>query len=241
MTRQTLHRFLILGLGLLLSACSLNPDQPATIPKPFGHGQEGSSRWQIFCLHMPFEPVPKWHLDLLLMDRLLAPELYREGNGIQLWRFHRRSADDGAGHRLRFLVYAPEPVRQRIQTSLQGNSVLAELIAAGWVKNLSSECGSSADSIDIAATSDRSWSPELQRAWPYFAMGVSATLLDLVESERRRFPQQERSLEAWIALYAEIQNHLDELWRVEGQHGFLHHLNALFGYQPIRLQQHSRF
>ncbi len=26
---------------------------------------------------------------------------------------------------------------------------------------------------------------------------------------------------------------VDDMWRQEGRHAFLHHLNAVFGYQPL--------
>lgn len=235
----------LLGVSLL-SGCSTLTAQHGDSPiKPLFKAEAlPEGRWRIFCINMPFDPeqTTRWSLDALIMDQVLAPELYREKEHIALWRFHRRSANDQAGHRLRFLVYANADSLQRIETSLQGNALLDSLQAAKLTRNLKSDCGGfNTDSSDIAATSDPHWSPELQAAWPYFAMGVSATLLDLIEQERKKFPVQERTLDEMLALYDHIQQSIDALWLKEGQHGFLHHLNALFAYQPIWLNQHSRF
>ncbi|MBN1664889.1 MAG: hypothetical protein JW943_14915 [Deltaproteobacteria bacterium] len=240
--RRTFLPLLFLTLSLtVLSACSAMPKQPDAAIKPFARSSALPARWQIFCIHMPYETETKWHLDTLLIDRILAPELYREKDNIALWRFHRRSGNDSAGHRLRFLVYAEESALQRIAGALQQSPLLEQLIRAKLVKNLDAECGSGPESIDVAATSDPNWSPELQHAWPYFAMGVSAALLDLIESERRKFPEQERSVEELLTMYEQIHKNISRVWLKEGQHGFLHHLNALFGYQPIWLQQNSWF
>lgn len=63
----------------------------------------------------------------------------------------------------------------------------------------------------------------MQRAWPYFIQGVSRLWLELI-----------REIEAggeWPddpeARYAAIGEELDALWRNQGDHALLHHLNAV--------------
>ena len=33
--------------------------------------------------------------------------------------------------------------------------------------------------------------------------------------------------------YRQVQAGITDLWQTEGRHAFLHHLNALFGYEPL--------
>ena len=42
-----------------------------------------------------------------------------------------------------------------------------------------------------------------------------------------------KNMKAMVAFYQEVNTTLSELWRKEGRHAFLHHLNALFGYEPL--------
>jgi hypothetical protein len=43
--------------------------------------------------------------------------------------------------------------------------------------------------------------------------------------------------------YAGTGSDITALWKNEGRHAFLHHLNALFGYEPIVIieRRHMRF
>ena len=36
-----------------------------------------------------------------------------------------------------------------------------------------------------------------------------------------------------MAVYQEVNATLSQMWREEGRHAYLHHLNALFGYEPL--------
>ncbi len=41
--------------------------------------------------------------------------------------------------------------------------------------------------------------------------------------------------------YERIEERLKELWKAEGGHALLHHLNALFGYVPVRIRKVDLF
>jgi hypothetical protein len=73
----------------------------------------------------------------------------------------------------------------------------------------------------------------MQRAWPYYIMGVSRLWLELIR-EYERAGHLPRSPEA---RYAAINQKIDRLWRDEGGHALLHHLSAMFGYQEIAVVQ----
>jgi len=90
----------------------------------------------------------------------------------------------------------------------------------------------------VEGSSDPRWSPELQRAWPYYIMGVSEMWLRLIDEHARAAAPQEEApdLGRTVAFYRQVDQAVTRTWQKEGEHAFLHHLNALFGYQPIDLR-----
>ena len=88
----------------------------------------------------------------------------------------------------------------------------------------------------------------MQRAWPYFAMGVSQLWLSLIDQHiasmapNRGYVFAEESfteddVEALIELYQHIDEKLVATWESEGGHALLHHLNALFGYGEVAIYE----
>ena len=81
----------------------------------------------------------------------------------------------------------------------------------------------------IEDTSDRHWPLSVQRTWPALAMGASRMWLDLV-GEIADEHAGEQDLEQ---RYVAVQQDISDLWAREGQHAVLHHLSAIFAYQPL--------
>ena len=71
----------------------------------------------------------------------------------------------------------------------------------------------------------------MQRAWPYYIMGVSRLWLDLI----REYGQSDDLPRASKKRYATISQTLDSLWRDEGGHALLHHLSAIFAYREVEV------
>jgi hypothetical protein len=88
---------------------------------------------------------------------------------------------------------------------------------------------------DIEDTSDAKWSPALQKAWPYFIMGASQMWLDLIDKLIAERPSGKGSttLEQTRQLYRDVDVEVLRVWQNEGRHAFLHHLNAIFEYEPL--------
>ena len=62
--------------------------------------------------------------------------------------------------------------------------------------------------------------------------------LKLIEEVGAEDPQPEYSdMAAVIDYYRTVNDRVNTLWREEGQHAYLHHLNALFGYQPLVIRE----
>ena len=95
--------------------------------------------------------------------------------------------------------------------------------------------------IELSATSDKSWTPELQRQWPSFIMGVCATWLGLIEEILPAANTEHETLPEILARYHEANEQITTLWQEQGQHAFFHHTSAIFGYQPLQIRKYIQF
>lgn len=244
------QRILCLLLGLfLLSACGSMPvEKPVPIAGAFPESkppENGQKSWWAcrFQIHWPADEPPDFTVDLLLAHAVVGPVLKAHSRDIDWWRFHRRAARDPAGHRFSFLFYAEPAVAAEIFAAISGRRILQETLDADWVVSVDYDDPSQSHQRDIEALSDPNWSPAMQRNWPYFIMGVSSLWLalidDLMGSESDA--DTEMDLTARMEAYRAVASELNALWYEEGQHALLHHLNAIFGYEPIRIRKNLRF
>jgi hypothetical protein len=66
-------------------------------------------------------------------------------------------------------------------------------------------------------------------------MGVSQMWLNLISETVADLPTADASLslDEYEQFYIEVNATVTLLWEINGRHAFLHHLNALFGYEPL--------
>lgn len=232
----------LLALLCLLSACTrvVTVQTPAdTLPAGSVTTAEDADAWWsiIFTLHWDPEQEPDWYLDALLADQVCAPALLDYGPQIGLWRFHRRAADDQAGHRFSLMVYTDPVTAEAIYAQVRAESLLQWLESDGRIDAVSMARLDRPELPPIARTSDAAWPPEIQASWPWFIMGVSQTWLSLIRQVMVEQPLQGSSTDGLLDYYRSVNDQVTVLWRVYGQHVYLHHLNALFGYQPLVIRE----
>jgi len=174
--------------------------------------------------------------DLLIAHRVISPVLDRYRKEILLWRFHRRAVRDEAGHRFSFIFYSTAANARKIYAAIESSAVLDQLKAEGVIEKVTLDDTHVITRPGIEATSDRHWSVALQKAWPFFIMGVSQTWLDLISQYAEDGRRKPVSIAETRAFYAEIAQEVEATWKKEGGHAFLHHLNGLFGYGPVNLR-----
>ena len=63
-------------------------------------------------------------------------------------------------------------------------------------------------------------------------MGASRMWLDLVSDLASR----ESSIDGIDAKYKKVQDEITRIWREQGQHAILHHMNAVYAYQPLLIR-----
>lgn len=232
-------------LALLLGGCSTGtvrePAAEKRVPVP-GEMRETSYGWWQACFRMPFDEngEPRWAVDHLLAHRVAAPLLAARAGEIGLWRFHRRAGRDSAGHQFSVIFYSGAETAASFFRDMDASPVVADLIESGYMKEVVKNCrGEELAALD--ATSDPAWDSRLQTSWPYFIMGVSAHWLSLIEEIEREMPAGTDEVPALLDRYGQVQDEISEIWRIQGQHAYLHHLNAIFGYQPMFIRKDMRF
>lgn len=177
----------------------------------------------------------------MLAHGVVGPVLRKHSKDLSLWRFHRRAVRDDTGHQFSFLFYSTSSISIQIIEALRENEILRLALDAGVVEKLSFDDPTKPMRPQIQATSDGRWSPTLQRNWPSYIMGVSSLWLGLIDDFMADMPAQGQDLSALLEQYRQADSKVSALWRNEGQHAFLHHLSAVFGYEPLLIKKEMTF
>ncbi len=188
-----------------------------------------------FQMNWPEKTRPNLYLDTMLAHKIVLPVLNKNRKNIYLWRIHRRAARDKAGHQFSFIFYASPAAARKIYRSITADPFLNQLKQAGIVVRYIFDNTGTAVRPGIEATSDPSWSVPIQKSWPYFIMGTSQTWLDLIVlfAENKASENTPQSLQELQLFYQQIHKSITASWQKEGRLAFLHHLNAIFGYEPV--------
>lgn len=173
-------------------------------------------------------PVNNFFVDLIIIDLIIYPLLEIFEQNLILWRIHRSATEDG--HILRFIFYTSPEIAKDIYESMQRTKFYA-LVKENYVEEITQQEGSQG----VEGAGDGSWPKEINRAWPYYIMGVSTMFLELIKEVKQSITDEvkEGGTEEY---YKEIEKKIDELWFKYGCHSFIHHLSAVVGYKPMIAQ-----
>ena len=229
---------LLILLMMVIAGCATTgpAKSPETIAPPPQEIASSNGWWFAqFRMHWPAEEQANWHLDLLIAHKVVAPALVQYKDEINLWRFHRRAVRDKTGHQFSFIFYASAETAYQVFNMLRSNELLSEMKSAAMIIKDQYDNTDRITKPRIENTSDASWPPSIQKNWPYFIMGASRMWLNLISETIADMPGPDRllSLQENEELYKKANDAISELWQKEGQHAFLHHLSALFGYKEI--------
>lgn len=237
----------LVGLLLSLCGCATQIEQIAgnsSIADPVSVPDDDHTRHWYFSrykIHWPEGEEPAWHIDTMLADVIIKPVLNRYENDIPVWRLHRRAARTRAGHQFSFIFFTSRSAAEKILMEFDQHPVIDRLLERNILDRAFTSDIDKPYKHDFEDASWPKWSDEMRQAWPYFIMGTSATWLDLVEQYAAEENIDTTDLDSLLQAYKRINDRISELWWSEGGHAFLHHLNAIFGYQPLVTNQKSRF
>jgi hypothetical protein len=239
---------LLIGMSdMLLNACAPAPNRfppgmVTTFPLSVSVSGEEKSWWTCrFKISWPLDAQPDGAVDLLLAHAVVGPVLREHSKDLSWWRFHRRALRDEAGHQFSFLFYSTSDISFQIMEAIKKNKILRLTLDAGIVEKFRFDDPTKAGRPHIEATSDDHWSPALQRNWPSYIMGVSSLWLGLIDDFMADVPAHDDNVYALLDRYRQAESKVSALWRNEGQHAFLHHLSAIFGYEPVLIRKEIRF
>ena len=196
----------------------------------------GSGWWYArYRMNWPPDTEAIWHMDLYIAHQVIMPLLDRYSGDIHLWRFHRRANRDAHGRQFTFWFYSSPRTAQQIFEDLKKNPVVIDNLAGGFLDEVVYSNPAKIKRPNIKDTSDPKWPESIQETWPYYIAGVSQMWLNLVarvaDSDLKDDPPA--SSEEIDAFYREVDKSVTELWQTKGRHAFMHHLNAVFGYEPM--------
>ena len=240
MWSKRIRHWLAIGFLLLitLTGCAsldqgarpeVKPVAPEELPS-------GNGWWGVrFRMNWPPDTGPVWHMDLYLAHQVIMPLLKEKKNDIHLWRFHRRASRDRAGRQFTFYFYSAPRTAQQIYDALQSNPILIDTLSAGVIDEIVYDDPANINRPNIGDTSDKKWPLSIQKTWPYYINGVSQMWLNLLAeiADRDLKGNDPASIEDIESFYRQVDETVTDLWQENGRHAFLHHLNAIFEYEPL--------
>jgi hypothetical protein len=183
---------------------------------------------------------PNFVVDLFIIDLLINPAVKNFKSDLILWRFHRRAARDDAGHELKFIFYTSSKIAEQVFNYIRSNDFY-DIIINNYTETTGvnlSVYNKEVDSCKIEATSDSAWPLEIQKTWPYYIMGVCDMFINFIEEIKKSkdIKIDKNNLKQTESSYKEIEQEITKQWFGYGQHAFLHHLGAIFAYNPIKFK-----
>jgi hypothetical protein len=126
-------RWLFLGTVFLwlTMGCAASVTQIPTGPTPLAEAPDpqGSGWWFVrFKMDRPAEET-RWEKDLLVAHRVASPLIAAHEEVIDLWRFHRRSAEDNTGHQFSFLFFTTAGVVDSINQMVLDDPLVRRMLA----------------------------------------------------------------------------------------------------------------
>ena len=228
---------------LMLTACApalqVQPS-PAFEPKAAALDAEQADRywWQLrIRLTWPKDEQPDFAAHLLIAEQLYLPVIIENQGDMPLWRFHRRAGRGDSGNQFSLIFFSDKATAARIEEEVASAELTHWLLDSKLIDKVRFAQRSPEELGRLELTSDPEWPIDIQRSWPYFAMGASQTWLMLVQEL-----SQQDALEGdvdYVTLmqhYREVDTRLNAQWQQYGQHAYLHHLSAIFGYQPLQIR-----
>ena len=249
---ENFRRLVIAVLILFLSACSYNYSSQETPLQQVSLEQIKSNQqelwWRVrFRFHWPEDENLDFSYHLLIADQILKPIIDKHKDQLTLWRFHRRAARDNSGHQFSFIFYTTEEIAGEINNRIEDHSIvnqlkLAKVLEVVRFTNPKKDQASQVESQKIEATSDPIWPIEVQKSWPVFIQGVSQSWLDFIHQEQGDdYSPDFSNIQQMLDFYRGLDQRITDKWGLYGRHAYFHHINGLFGYSPVYIQESNQW
>jgi hypothetical protein len=173
--------------------------------------------------------------DLLIAHRVVGPVIRANDGDIGLWRFHRRSAEDQAGHQFSFLFYTSAAVADRVHQAAMEDPLVARMLSAGVIRKVFTDAVDHERSPEYGGHQrPRTGRRSCRTTGPITSWGSAACGWEWSS----RFPgnsgiADDATMEQLLVHYEQVNDRVTRIWKKEGYHALLHHLNAIYGYEAL--------
>lgn len=190
-----------------------------------------------FKIYWPQNENARWYVGLLIAHKIIKPIIHKYQSQLEFWRFHRRADRDEFGHQFNFLFYSPRDTASKIYRQIQEIPLLNKLKNKNILEKTIFDDTKEINHPNIEERSDPNWPLIIRRTWPHFIMGVSQMWLAQIDETyySNEFKQDKSSLQTLINQYKQINKQISKIWQDQGRHAYLHHLNAIYGYIPLKI------
>jgi hypothetical protein len=237
---RIISRLIVFCLFCIAAGCAMPPPRTGEAATYGGTQQQPYWWYARYRIAWPEGADPDWRVDLLLADAVVKPVLDANRQQIRYWRFHRRANRDAAGHEFSFIFYADKETAARIYAALAEMKLVDTLLEKHILLKVVTDNLDNNHQNGVQDTSDKNWSETLQIAWPAYIMGVSDLWLQLIAQNVDKYPP-DAGVDELLEKYGAANDKITAMWQKEGQHALLHHLSAIFGYEPIILHKAIQF
>jgi hypothetical protein len=201
------------------------------------------SQWFDFYFHVDNHPsrqtgVWRTWVDIFLLDALVRKAI-ADTNSI--WIIHRRFRADHAGHEFKFSAYTTLAERDVIENAIRAHPAFQNFIdRISQFNDASKRFYSRSADMELHSRGEGHWPQELAGPWLDFMRTSSKMLLDLtgniiaVRMQSKRPPQWD-DVDMLESYYTEIDREVASIWHRLGWPAYLHHLNMVFGYEPVAI------
>ena len=134
-----------------------------------------------------------------------------------------------------FIFFASASTAENVLNGIKIDPSIDRFIRAGIIDRAGYDDPMRIIRPNLEDEADKSWPLAVRRAWPYYMMGASQLWLNLIaETAAQKLADQPPASVAEIeSFYQQVDRAVTEVWQNQGQHAFMHHLNALFEYEPL--------
>lgn len=173
------------------------------------------------------------HIDFSIIRYVVYDIINKYNKDILHWRFHRRFNEDKAGHIFKLFVFTDKSIGQQVKTDIDTNLLSKLLLTHRILKSIDWKEENKSDGLNdkVEGILDaQKWTIEIKKSWIHFAEGVSKLMMDWILLYDAPKIDSNTNFTEIDKRYKTIQDDFEGKILKDGQHAFIHHLDAFFGY-----------
>jgi len=190
-----------------------------------------------FNISLDRNQKPKTWIDIFIIDTIVREVVLQKKAEIKFWRIHRRWADDEHGHELTLDCFTNEEAASEIKSLINNSDYFKILQNRNLLQKF--EMVPADTESKTAIINDTGWPEPLKESWLHYINGCCEMFLNLIgvlKKDIKTDINKTSDISEIEKSCIELERKLTEIWKSHGNNAFFHHINAIFGYQQLRIQ-----